>query len=140
MFAGIKLRYIKVLFWKKNCIFFWFGGDLIWQTENYVKFDKDLIWRMIIFLNFGGDYKFAKFNPRQNWSHQGKCIFTMENCNVMIAFVPDACRQMCVSFLHFLVKHSALQLPCYLLSSLVETFLEYRRIWSKKIFYRLSNS
>ena len=29
-------------------------------------------------------------------------------------FVPDVCRQMCVSFVHLLVKHSALQLPCYL--------------------------
>ena len=35
---------------KKNYIFF-----QIWRTENYVKFGKDLIWRMVIFLNFGGD-------------------------------------------------------------------------------------
>ena len=58
----------------------------------------------------------------------------------MFVFVPNACRQMCVSFLHLLVKHSPLQLPCCLFSSPVETFLEYRRICSKRIFYRLSNS
>ena len=66
----------------------------------------------------------------------------MEKCNVMFVFVPDACRQMCVSFLHLLVKHSVLHLPCYLFSSLVETFLEYRRIRSKKFFtdYRTANA
>ena len=56
MFACIKLRYIKVLFFKKKLhIFLKFGGDLIWQTGNYVKFGEDLICRMVIFLNFGGD-------------------------------------------------------------------------------------
>ena len=49
----------------------------------------------------------------------------MEKCNVMFVFVPDPCMQICVSFLHLLVKHSALQLPCYLFSFLVETFLKY---------------
>ena len=63
----------------------------------------------------------------------------MEKYNVMFVFVPDACRQMNVSFLNLFVKHRALQLPRYLFSSLVETFLEYRIIYSKKIFYRLSN-
>ena len=43
MFACIKLRYIKVLFKKKIIFFFKFGGHLIWQTENYVKFGEDLI-------------------------------------------------------------------------------------------------
>ena len=58
----------------------------------------------------------------------------MEKCNIMFVFIPDACRQMCVSFLNLLVKHRALQLPCYLFSSLVEKFLGYRRICSKKYF------
>ena len=39
-----------------------------------------------------------------------------------------------------LVKHNALQLPCYLFSCLVETFPEYREIRSKNVFYRPSNS
>ena len=64
----------------------------------------------------------------------------MKKCNVVFVFVPDACRKMCVSFLHLLAKHRALQLPCYLFSSLVETSLEYRRICSKKMFYKLLNS
>ena len=38
------------------------------------------------------------------------------------------------------VKHNVLQLPCYLFSSLVETFPEYREIRIKNIFYRPSNS
>ena len=60
----------------------------------------------------------------------------------MFVFVPDACRQMHVSFLHLLEKHSALQLPCYLFSSLVEAFLEYRRIRCKKYLtgYRTTNT
>ena len=64
----------------------------------------------------------------------------MEKCNVMFVFVSDVCRQMCISFLHLLVRHSALQLACYLFSSLVESVLEYRGSQSKKIFYRLSHS
>ena len=58
----------------------------------------------------------------------------------MFAFVSDVCRQVCVSFLHLLVTHSAFQLTFYLFSSLVKSDLEYRGIQSKKIFYRLSNS
>ena len=38
----------------------------------------------------------------------------MEKCNVMFVFVPNTCKPMRVSFVHLLVKHSALQLPCYL--------------------------
>ena len=67
----------------------------------------------------------------------------MEKYNVIFVFVPDTCKQMSVSFLHLLVKHSALQLPCYLFSSLVETFPEYRKSWSKKMYltdYRATNS
>ena len=32
----------------------------------------------------------------------------------MFVFVADTRKPMCVSFVHLLVKHSALQLPCYL--------------------------
>ena len=66
----------------------------------------------------------------------------MEKCNVMFILVHDACRQMCVSFLHLFLKHSAFQLPGYLISSLVKTFLEYRRIQSKKYItdYRTANA
>ena len=38
----------------------------------------------------------------------------MEKCNVMFAFDADTCKPMCVSFVHLLVKHSALQLSYYL--------------------------
>ena len=38
----------------------------------------------------------------------------MEKCNIMFVFVADTCKPMCVSLVHLLVKHSALQLPCYL--------------------------
>ena len=66
----------------------------------------------------------------------------MEKGNVIFVFVPDACRQMCVSFLHLLVKHSALQSPCYLF------FLSLRLLWNitefvaKKYFtdYRTANA
>ena len=54
----------------------------------------------------------------------------MEKRNVMFIVVPYAC------------GHSTWQLSCYLFSSLVETFLEYRRIRSKKYStdYRTANS
>ena len=58
----------------------------------------------------------------------------MEKCNVMFIFVPDACRQIFVSFLHFLVKHSALQLPCYLFSSLWRLFWNIGEFVGKKYF------
>ena len=35
-------------------------------------------------------------------------------CNVMFVFVTDTCKPMCVSLVHLLIKHSALQLPCHL--------------------------
>ena len=54
----------------------------------------------------------------------------------MFVFVPDTFKQICVSFLHLLVKYSALQLFRYLFSSLIENFPEY---WAKEIFYRPSN-
>ena len=38
----------------------------------------------------------------------------MEKCNVMFVFDADTCKPMCVSFVHLLVKHSALQLSYYL--------------------------
>ena len=38
----------------------------------------------------------------------------MEKCNVMFAFIADACNPMWISFVHLLVKNSALQFPCYL--------------------------
>ena len=61
MLACIKLRYIKVLFLKKIIFFFKFGGDLIWQTKNYVKFGEDLIWRMVIFFKFWRGLNLANF-------------------------------------------------------------------------------
>ena len=39
-----KIALNKRSFLKNICIYFLkFGGDLIWQTENYVKFGDDLI-------------------------------------------------------------------------------------------------
>ena len=66
----------------------------------------------------------------------------MENCNVMFVFVPDACRQMCVSFLYLLVKHSLCN--CLVICSL----LSLRLFWNigeflvKKYFadYRTANA
>ena len=60
----------------------------------------------------------------------------MEKRKDMFVFVPDTFKQMCVSFLHLLVKYSALQLSRYLFSSLIENFPE---CWAKEIFYRPSN-
>ena len=60
----------------------------------------------------------------------------MEKRKDMFVFVPDTFKQMLVSFLHFLVKYSALQLPRYLFSSVIGNFPEY---WAKEIFYRPSN-
>ena len=37
----------------------------------------------------------------------------MEKYNIMFAFVADTFKSMCVSFVRLLVKHRALQLPCY---------------------------
>ena len=38
----------------------------------------------------------------------------MEKSNVMFVFVADTSKPMRVSFVHLLVKHSTLQVPCYL--------------------------
>ena len=38
----------------------------------------------------------------------------MEKYNITFVFIADTCKQMCVSILHLLIKHSALQLSCYL--------------------------
>ena len=53
MFACIKFSYINVLCWKKYIYFFKFGGDLIWRTENYVKFGEWSFFEILAGVKFG---------------------------------------------------------------------------------------
>ena len=42
--------------------------------------------------------------------------------------------------LRLLLKYNALQLSCYLFSSLAQAFPEYQKIWSRNMFYRPSKT